>query len=299
MRHRAIGFLVRLWDGVARRHRIVMQIPGKPVHPTTRRELHRWSRPIERESAIRRRWRRLADTIIGRRVECGVRPQHGIAARVTANHFAAILEDLELDRAACIVRQIVIDDPAGRRILAGGELRRPGRGIVRREPHTDRSVGLEQICRPCRARLGGLTQWCDVVEDPEAASMSPGDEIGAHTGGVILHLDVSHRDSRHVEAERPPTIPVIERHPDLCVGRRVEEPALARILAYRVGDRTRGDAVVDLGPGATAVVGAPEMRIVVVDAERVGGGVGGAIVEVAGFDVEDACPRFDRGRRHV
>src|SRR5437762_5960094 len=118
MRHRAIGFLVRLWDGVARRYRIVMQIPGKPVHPSPRRQLHRWSRPIERESAIRRRWRRLADTIIGRRVECGVRPQHGIAARVTTNHLAAILEDLELDRAVRIVWQVVIDEAAGRRILA-------------------------------------------------------------------------------------------------------------------------------------------------------------------------------------
>src|SRR5439155_23450766 len=79
----------------------------------------------------------------------------------------------------------------------------------------------------------------------------------------------------------------------------IELAGLARILANRGGIRARRYAVVDLRPRATAVVRAPEVRLHVVDPQRVRGGVGGAGVEVAGLDVEDARPWLDRRRRHV
>ena len=94
-------------------------------------------------------------------------------------------------------------------------------------------------------------------------------------------------------------IAVVERDPDLGVGRRVEKPASARIFANRVRHRAGGDAIVDLGPGAAAVVRAPEVRIVVVDTKRVRGGVRGAIIEMSRLDVEDARPGLDGGGRHV
>ena len=60
-----------------------------------------------------------------------------------------------------------------------------------------------------------------------------------------------------------------------------------------------GDAVIDLGPGLAAVVGAPEVRVHVVEAQGVGGGVGRLGVEVAGIHVEDAGPRLDLRRGDV
>ena len=54
---------------------------------------------------------------------------------------------------------------------------------------------------------------------------------------------------------------------------RVEQALLARILADRVGDGARRDAGVDLRPRLAAVVRAPEVRVDVVEAQRVRGGV--------------------------
>ena len=112
---------------------------------------------------------------------------------------------------------------------------------------------------------------------------------------VVLHLQVAHRDRRHVEPQRLPVIAVVERHPDLRVGRGVEQSLLPRIFADRVGRRAGRDAGVDLRPGLAAVVRAPEVRIEVVDAHGVRRRVRGQRVEVAGLDVEDARPRLDRG----
>ena len=52
------------------------------------------------------------------------------------------------------------------------------------------------------------------------------------------------------------------------------------------------DAVVDLGPRLAAIVRAPEVRIHVVQAQRVGRGIRGLRVEVAGIHIEDARPRL-------
>jgi hypothetical protein len=41
------------------------------------------------------------------------------------------------------------------------------------------------------------------------------------------------------------------------------------------------------------------MRLDLVEAQRVGGGVGDQRIEVSRLDVEDARPRLDRRRRHV
>ena len=73
-----------------------------------------------------------------------------------------------------------------------------------------------------------LPERRDVVEDPEAAAVRAGDQIGAEAGAVVLHLDVAHRDRRHVEPQRLPVVAVVERHPHLRVGRGVEQPLLAR-----------------------------------------------------------------------
>ncbi len=129
--------------------------------------------------------------------------------------------------------------------------------------------------------------------------MGPCNEVGAQAGAVVLHLNVAHRDRGHVQPQRLPIGAVIKRDPDLCVCRGIEEPAYAAIFPDRVGDGVGRDAGVDLGPRPAAVVRAPEMRMHVVDAQRVRGGIGGQRIEVARLDVEDAGPRLNRGRGHV
>ena len=95
-------------------------------------------------------------------------------------------------------------------------------------------------------------------------------------------------------AQRLPVVAIIERNPDLRICRRVQQSLLARILTNGVCDRAWRDAVVDLSPALAAVVRAPEVRIEIVEAQRVGRGVRGAIVEVSCIDVENARPRLDR-----
>ena len=193
--------------------------------------------------------------------------------------------------------------PPGMRILPGRQLRRPRRRIVRPEADADRGDRLEQVRAPRalrRARLRVLTQRRHVVEDPEAAAVRAGDEIGAQTRAVVLQLEVAHRDRRHVEPERPPVVAVVERHPHLHVGRRVEQPLLARILTDRVRRRRRGAmpvliSVHVLPPSCVR----QKCGLSVVDAQRVRGRVRRHAVEVARLDVEDARPRLDRGRRDV
>ena len=94
-------------------------------------------------------------------------------------------------------------------------------------------------------------------------------------------------------------IAVVERHPHLHVGARVQQPLLPRIFADRVRDRAGANAGIDVGPGLSAIVCAPEMRVQVIDPQRVRGRVCGQPVEMPRINVEDAGPRLDRRRRHV
>ena len=127
----------------------------------------------------------------------------------------------------------------------------------------------------------------------------PAIEIGAEARRVVLDLQIADRDRRHVEPQRLPRLTLVERHPHLRVGCRVEESLLPRILADRVGRGAGGDALADLFPGLAAIVRPPEVRIGVVNAHGVRGRIRGKRVEVTGLDVEDARPRLDLGRRHV
>ena len=150
-----------------------------------------------------------------------------------------------------------------------------------------------------RLHGGRLSQRRQIVQNPEAPAVGSRNQIGTETGAVVLDLEVAHRNRRHVVAQRLPVIAVIKRHPDLGIGRSVEQPLLPGIFADRVGHRARSDAGVDLGPALAAIVGAPEVRIHVVDPHRVRRGVGGQRVEVAGVQIEDPGPRLDRRRGHI
>ncbi len=129
--------------------------------------------------------------------------------------------------------------------------------------------------------------------------MRSGHQVRAQAGGVVLHFDIAHGNGGHVQAQRVPVVAVIEGNPDLGIGGSVQQTLLARILANRIGGRAARDAVHDLGPSLAAVVRAPQVRIHVVQAQRISSGVGRPGVEVAGVHVEDARPGFHRRGRDV
>src|SRR5207245_1465180 len=96
--------------------------------------------------------------------------------------------------------------------------------------------------------LGGLPKRSHIVQNPEAAAMSAGDEVGAETGGVVFHLDIANGNRGHILAQRMPVIAIVKGDPDLSIGRGIEQTFLARILANGVRHGAAGDTVVDLGP---------------------------------------------------
>ena len=125
------------------------------------------------------------------------------------------------------------------------------------------------------------------------------DQVRAQAAAVILHKQIAHGDRGHVDLERLPMISVVVREPHLRIRRRIEEALLSRIFANGIRDRTGCDSRVNLGPAFSAIVRPPEMRIHIIQAQRVRGCIGGTVVEVPGVDVEDARPRLDLWRRDV
>ena len=160
-------------------------------------------------------------------------------------------------------------------------------------------TGSNRIGVCCRLGLCRLPERRRVVQNPKPTTVGAGHQVGTHTGAVVLHLDVPDGNRRHVQAQGMPVVTVVEGHPDLGFRGGIQEPRLSRVFPDGVGHGTGGYAVVDLRPCLAAVVGAPEVGVHVVDAHGVGGGVGGALVEMPGFDVEDPRPGRDLRRGHV
>ena len=129
--------------------------------------------------------------------------------------------------------------------------------------------------------------------------MRAGNEVRALADAVVLELEVAHGDGRHVVAQRLPVVAVVIRHPHLHVGAGVEHALLPRILANGVRRGAAGDAGVDLRPRLAAVVRAPEVRVLVIQAQRIGRDVRRELVKVPGVHVVDARERLHGRRRHV
>ena len=92
---------------------------------------------------------------------------------------------------------------------------------------------------------------------------------------------------------------VIEREPDGALSARKEQAATLRIFLDRVGGRALLDPADDLGPVRSAVRRAVEMRIQVVQAERVHRGVRSICIKVRCVHDRDFRPRTHGGRRNV
>ena len=124
--------------------------------------------------------------------------------------------------------------------------------------------------------------------------MRAGNQIGAATLRVVLDLQIANRDRRHVVPERLPVIAIVERDPHLRIGPGKQQPRLPRVFTNRVRNGVGGDPRIDFRPRLAAIARAIEVRLDLVEAQRVGGGVGDERVEVPRLDIEDARPGLDR-----
>ena len=107
---------------------------------------------------------------------------------------------------------------------------------------------------------------------------------------VVVDHQVADRRGRHVQPQRLPIVAIVERNINGPL-RSGEEQALAhRIFAHRV-DRPIRQAADDLLPGFAAVVRAVDVRLQIVEAEAVDGGVDGLVVEVRRVKLRDFAPR--------
>src|SRR5258708_32069586 len=135
----------------------------------------------------------------------------------------------------------------------------------------------------------------DVIQNPERPAVSRDDHV------VVLDDQVANRRRGHVELERIPVRAVIagEVHP--LLGAREKQTAVNRILSDHVGDAPVRDAVVDLAPGPSAVMGLEEVRTKILEAERVAGHVRRQRIEMAGVDDRHLAPwpRAKAGWRNV
>ncbi len=192
--------------------------------------------------------------------------------------------------------------PPGMRILTGRQLRRPRRRVVRPVANAHRRDRLEQIraARALRrARLRVLTQRRHVVEDPEAASVRAGDEVGAQTRAVVLDLEsrteiagMLKRSDRQWSPSSNDTHTCTSvaaySSPFFRGSSRIEFAAAPAAMPVLISVHVLPPSCVRQKCGFRS-----SMRSVFAAAYAV------VLVEVPGLDVEDARPRLDRRRRDV
>ena len=98
---------------------------------------------------------------------------------------------------------------------------------------------------------------------------------------VVFDDQIADRRGRHVQPQRLPVVAIVERDVDLRFRSGEEQPLALRILAHDADRRAAGNAVDDLLPRLAAVVRPVDVRVHVVEAERVDRGVGGQRIEAA------------------
>src|SRR5258705_4079993 len=135
-------------------------------------------------------------------------------ARQRLQHRPARVDDLDHDRRARRLLQVVVDHYSARRILSVGLILLKRRTVVTPLYEVDRIGGLEE---PGVARdhcIADLPKGRDIVDHPEATS------VGRDYQVVAVDHQVAHRRYRHVELERLPVVAVIEGdvHTTLCTG---------------------------------------------------------------------------------
>ena len=116
---------------------------------------------------------------------------------------------------------------------------------------------------------------------------------------AVVHHEVTDRGRREVEAQRLPVVTVVERHVDAPLRPGEEERASSRVLAHGVDHLVPGDPLDPFRPRLTAVPGAVDVRVQVVEPEAIHRRKCLERVEVGGLHQRDLAPGREHGRRHV
>src|SRR5207253_9016655 len=112
-----------------------------------------------------------------------------------------------------------------------------------------------------------LAQRGDVVEDPEAASMGTGNEVGAVNG------EIADRSRRQIQLQRLPVVAIVERNIDGMLGAGEEQAAAHGIFAYSVDGGIVGNAGSNLLPALAAIASAIDVSVQIIEAETIDGGI--------------------------
>ena len=181
--------------------------------------------------------------------------------------------------------QVVVDDRAVRRTLSRGRIRRQ-RGVAVAVPmNAQRGLGRKQKRPLSQHSLIQLAQRRDVVQNPETAP------VRRHRKIVVLDQQVANRCRRHIEPQRLPVIAVVERdiNRPLRSGKQQSNPSC--VLAHRVHILIRRNAVGNFGPALPAVARAIDVRMEIIQPQRVDRRVCSLGVGVARLDHRDFLPR--------
>ena len=217
-----------------------------------------------------------------------------VRARVVANHRALRVEHVERDRAG-VLRQVVVDDRARRRIVARREVHRVdvgrdgGRGRSSAALHQHGGIRPEEPRVRARHRGVELTERRDVVEHPERTPVRGDDQV------VVPLVEITDRGHRQVELQRLPVVAVVERDVDAELGAGEEQPRADLVLANRVHVGAVRDPAVDLLPAPAAVLRAVDVRVEVVELVGVDGRVRLVWIRARRLDHRDHAHGFSPG----
>ena len=215
-----------------------------------------------------------------------------VGGGVAAHQFAAGVQDVERDESGGFFLQGVINDGPVGRVLSGGFLLRQ-RGVGVHVPaDAVGALGPEERHRGFGYFGGELAQRRDVVQNPEAAP------VGADHEVVVLDDQVADGGGGHIEPQRLPVVPVVERHGHRRFRPGEEQTLPQRVFPYGV-DGLVGQAACDFLPGGPAVAGAQDVGFHVVEPVAVDGGIHHVGIGVAGVQLRHLGPGFQAGRRHV
>src|SRR5512133_1696283 len=139
-----------------------------------------------------------------------------VARAVAAHEIAGGVTDLYRDFITRL-REIVIKDGAGGRVVAHGRFRWPGCVVLKVAAET---IGCWRTKE--RGRLRGhirveLTERLEVVEDPKRAAMRGDDQV------VVVNDEVVDGRDRKVQVQRLPSLAIVERNVGASLSPGVEQ----------------------------------------------------------------------------
>src|SRR5579872_6575900 len=212
--------------------------------------------------------------------------------RKTAHHLLIRADDFEGHVVGGFLK-VIVDDRSVRWVLRRrffGWQRRPGERIVV-DPYSN-----SRLVEPCRLRVScvaGLSQWRNVIENPERAAVSSDYEI------VAVNHHIQHRNRWEILLQREPVIAVIKGNIDSGFGSRKQQTFSLRVFTDRPQKRWRVDPFCDELPGGAVVASPIQVGRLIIETVAVDSRVGYCRIEMRSLDQIDAAPVAQTLGTHV